>query len=282
MIICKTASLLHKTIAFFHKKSIGFVPTMGALHQGHIALINQSKQTTEITVCSIFVNPTQFNDIKDFEKYPITVEKDILLLEYAGCDILFLPSVQEIYPEGLAIQKKYALDYLEEILEGKYRSGHFQGVCNVVERLLSIVKPTMLFLGQKDYQQCMVITKLIDLMQWKNKLQINIVPTKRETSGLAMSSRNTRLSEDEKQKAATIYQTLQFIQQNFITIPFITLIHTAENMLHKAGFEKIDYISICRADNLMPIKKYDSNIKMVVLIAAFMGEIRLIDNLLLE
>jgi pantoate--beta-alanine ligase len=194
--------------------SMGFVPTMGALHQGHISLIEASKTENNVTVCSIFVNPTQFNDPKDFEKYPVTIETDIEKLEAAGCDVLFLPAVSEIYPQGTRPSKQYELGFLETVLDGKFRPGHFQGVCQVVERLLQIVKPTQLFLGQKDYQQCMVISKLIDLMGWGNKLKINICPTLREADGLAMSSRNMRLTNDERIKAVAIYQCLNHLKEN--------------------------------------------------------------------
>jgi pantoate--beta-alanine ligase len=283
MIICKTTHILKQTIAKAKNKDIiGFVPTMGALHQGHLTLINESKQKATLTVCSIFVNPTQFNDKKDFEKYPITLEQDIFLLAQAGCDILFLPHVQEVYPDGLQKLSYYPLDYLEEILEGKYRKGHFQGVCNVVEKLLKMVEPSILFLGQKDYQQCMVITKLVQLMQWNNKLQINIVPTIRETSGLAMSSRNARLSDTAKQQATAIYTALQFIQNNIKHTPIALLVEQASKILLDAGFEKIDYVSICRADNLLPVEVYQPTENYVALIAAFINNVRLIDNLLLS
>lgn len=285
MIICKTTTLLHKAFASLKKNkstSVGFVPTMGALHQGHISLIEACKQKADITVCSIFVNPTQFNDIKDFEKYPITIEQDILLLVKANCDILFLPSVKEIYPEGLEKLKHYDLEFLEEILEGKYRKGHFQGVCNVVERLLIAVQPTILFLGQKDYQQCMVIKKLIELMHWQNKLSVEIVSTKREASGLAMSSRNKRLNEIEIENATAIFKALMYIQKNISSAPINTLKQNAENILKENGFEKIDYVTICNAKTLMPITTFNNTITHVALIAAFLGDVRLIDNLLLD
>jgi len=283
MVICKTAAILENTLKKYYTNNIniGFVPTMGALHNGHIALIEESKQQCAITVASIFVNPTQFNDKNDFEKYPITIENDIFLLEKAGCDIIFLPSVNEIYSDGIDNLKHYELSYLEEILEGKYRKGHFQGVCNVVERLLLMVKPTILFLGQKDYQQCMVVSKLVELMNWQNKLKLVMVPTIREENGLAMSSRNRRLTEEERTKAAAIYNNLLYMKNNFERLPFNGLIKRAEEELLKNGFLKIDYISICNAQNLQPIAEYKEGVKLVVLIAAFIGEVRLIDNLLL-
>ena len=193
-------------------KSIGFVPTMGALHQGHISLIGTSKIANGLTVCSIFVNPAQFNDAKDFNNYPSTIEKDIDALENAGCDVLFLPSVAEIYPSGTQNAKTYDLGYLETVLEGKYRPGHFQGVCLVVHRLLNIINANQLYLGQKDYQQCMVIKRLVELEEIKTN--INICPTLRETSGLAMSSRNMRLSNKEKEHALKIFETLSYLKKN--------------------------------------------------------------------
>lgn len=260
--------------------SVGFVPTMGALHQGHLSLIAMSKAKCDITVCSIFVNPTQFNDSKDFEKYPITIENDICLLEQAQCDILFLPSANEIYPNGTALTTHYQLGFLETILEGKFRPNHFQGVCQVVHKLLDIVVPDTLFLGQKDYQQCMVIQQLIALTGIKTQLIIGA--TLRENTGLAMSSRNMRLSDDDKQKAITIYQSLQYIKQHCNhDLPNVLIEKVTERLLQN-GFEKVDYVAICNANNLEPITEINSTIPKVALIAAFLNGVRLIDNLLLN
>src|ERR1700691_4943551 len=180
--------LNHETVS---GKSIGFVPTMGALHEGHISLITISKKETDITVCSIFVNPTQFNDPRDFQKYPITLEKDIALLEQAGTDVLFLPEVEEIYPKGTSGLEHYDLGRIETLLEGQYRPGHFQGVCQVMRRLLDVVRPDDLFMGQKDYQQCMVLQRLLELRGMPTRL--HRCPILREPDGLAMSSRNMGL-----------------------------------------------------------------------------------------
>ncbi|HLI93830.1 MAG TPA: pantoate--beta-alanine ligase, partial [Puia sp.] len=145
-------------------RTVGFVPTMGALHAGHMSLITISKKATAITVCSIFVNPTQFNDALDYEKYPVTLEKDIAMLEQAGTDVLFLPGLAELYPAGIKALEHYDLGELDKVLEGRFRPGHFQGVCQVMSRLLQLVRPDRLFLGQKDYQQCLVIQRLLSLM----------------------------------------------------------------------------------------------------------------------
>ena len=283
MVLFKKATDLRKWLDAQLKKgsSIGFVPTMGALHTGHISLVEMSKKGNPITVSSIFVNPTQFNDPRDFEKYPITIEKDIAMLEAAGCDVLFLPSVKEMYPDGMKPAMHYNLGYLETILEGKFRPGHFQGVCMVVNRLLEIVQPNNLYLGQKDYQQCMVITKLIELMNQQHKITVNICPTLREAYGLAMSSRNMRLKENERKTAATIYQSLSFIKENLPRMGIADLKSHAEAMLEKAGF-RVDYVEIAEAKNLTAIDQWNGKEKLVSVIAAFLNEVRLIDNMLLN
>lgn len=279
MILFKTAADLREYLGAKDRKSLktGFVPTMGALHNGHLRLVEHSKQNTDITICSIFVNPTQFNDPQDFAKYPVTLENDLLLLEKNGCDIVFLPSVEEIYPNGITLNDKFELGYLETILEGKYRPGHFQGVCQVVRRLLEIVRPATLFLGRKDYQQCMVIRKLIELSGLETEL--SIVPTLREASGLAMSSRNLRLSGDQKERAAVIYRSLQNIKQNIRPGVTDIYISDAEKMIKDAGFEKIDYISIADAKTLEAVYNWNGTIPLVALAAASIGGVRLIDNI---
>lgn len=258
--------------------SLGFVPTMGALHAGHISLVERSRADNSITVCSIFVNPAQFNDPKDFEKYPVTIEQDIYMLELAGCDVLFLPFVNEIYPGGQPKDEKYDLGYLETILEGKYRPGHFQGVCMVMRRLLDIVKPDKLYLGQKDYQQCMVIKKLI--ADYFTGIDTIVCPIIREPDGLAMSSRNKRLNTEERKKAPAIHSVLQYIKENIREKDLLNLKSSAVSQLQENGF-KVDYVEIADAGTLQPVTKWDGKQKLVALAAAFLNEVRLIDNLLL-
>ena len=258
---------------------IGFVPTMGALHQGHISLVQDSKQAGELNVCSIFVNPTQFNDKKDFEKYPSTIGTDIDLLEKAGCDLLFLPSVMEIYPTGTKNERPYQLGYLETLLEGKFRPGHFQGVCQVVHRLLTAVNPHRLYLGQKDYQQCMVIKKMIALTHIKTT--VVICSTLREPSGLAMSSRNMRLTVTERMQAARIFEALSFIKKEIKAGYLEDLKERVKQYLTAGGF-KVDYVEIADADTLEPQETWDGKVPLVALVAAFLNEVRLIDNLLLQ
>ena len=280
MIIIKHIEDLKKTIALFKKSQLrtGFVPTMGALHEGHISLINKSKKQMDITICSIFVNPTQFNNAADFEKYPMTIEKDIIFLESAGCDVLFLPSAQEMYPPNDPVIF-YDLGYIETLLEGKYRPGHFQGVCRIVDKLLDAVTPDKLYLGQKDYQQCMVIQKMIELKQYPT--QLVICETVREPDGLAKSSRNIRLDEAERKQALFIIETLRTIKEKINNSNPDTLIMEAEKSLTLQGF-KVDYVSIADANNLQPIEINNGDQKKVALIAAFINDIRLIDNLLLN
>lgn len=259
--------------------SIGYVPTMGALHKGHISLIVNSKKVNQITVSSIFVNPTQFNNPKDFEKYPLTLESDIDLLEQNGCDVLFLPTVPEMYPNGFNNNKSYNLGYLETVLEGKYRPGHFQGVCQVVDRLLQIVQPHNLYLGQKDYQQCMVIKKMIELVQMN--INVIICATLREGDGLAMSSRNMRLNKQEREQAVRISEVLLFIKKEIKAGYIGDLEERAIQYLSAAGF-KVDYVTIAAADTLELLEYWDGSKNIVALAAAYMNEVRLIDNMLLN
>lgn len=281
MIIFKRISDLQQ---WLHKRKIdnkilGFVPTMGALHQGHISLIEHSIAKTDITVCSIFINPTQFNDVNDYAKYPVTLENDIRLLESVGTDILFLPFTNEIYPEGLGVDvlEHYDLGKLETILEGFYRPGHFQGVCNVVNRLLKIVDPDLLLLGQKDYQQCMVLKKMIDIKNLRSRIEI--VSTLRENNGLAMSSRNIRLTPEGIEIASTIFKALNYINENFTKINLEDCKSNARNMILSAGFEKVDYVEICDFDTLEPLAFKNKTNKAVALVAAFIEGVRLIDNI---
>ena len=269
MILFKTAALLqsHLQKLAAEKLKIGFVPTMGALHSGHLSLIKECKKRCDITVCSIFINPTQFNDQKDFEKYPVTIENDIFLLEINKTDILFLPSVNEIYHEGLQQLKHFNLGYLENILEGKYRPGHFQGVCNVVYRLLGIIKPDTIFLGRKDYQQFLVLQKM--MQEFYADINIDVVDIAREKNGLAMSSRNMRLSDEARVNAAAIYKTLQFIKQNIFSIDIDLLKADATKKILQSGFDKVDYVEICDAETLLPVTNAFENKKLIARIAAF-------------
>lgn len=279
MIIFKQATDLRRYLARQRSMQgkIGFVPTMGALHEGHITLIREARRHTDFVVCSIFVNPTQFNDPNDYKKYPNTLDKDIYQLEQAGTQALFLPSVDEMYPDGLQDLEQYGLGYLETVLEGAFRPGHFQGVCQVMSRLLNMVQPDQLFMGQKDYQQCMVVKWLLGHLHLDGTRLIP-VPTVRETDGLAMSSRNLRLPAADREKATAIYKALSYIRSHLSPGPLAPILHEAGNLLEQQGF-RIDYVAIADADSLSPVTDWDGKQALVALVAAFLGEVRLIDNM---
>ncbi len=281
MILFKRAEDLQKWLSVQRNKSktTGFVPTMGALHEGHIHLITGARRLADITICSIFVNPAQFNDPKDFQKYPVSTESDIKMLSAAGTDVLFLPSVDEIYPEGQAGLETYNLGALESILEGRYRPGHFQGVCQVMSRLLTLVRPDHLIMGQKDFQQCLVLQRLIALLSLP--VHFHTLPTVREEDGLAKSSRNRRLTPEQRQNAVAISRALLEIRQNITGTNESKVLGIARDRLNAAHF-KTDYIEVARASDLQPIENWNGKDKAVALIAAFQGEVRLIDNLLLN
>ncbi|MFY7652125.1 MAG: pantoate--beta-alanine ligase [Chitinophagaceae bacterium] len=277
MIIFKKAADLQHWLQL-QQSPIAFVPTMGALHSGHLHLVSEAQKTASIVVCSIFVNPTQFNDQGDFAKYPKTIENDIFLLEKQGCSILFLPSNEEIYENNLEnLPKTYELGALENLWEGAYRPGHFQGVCMVVHRLLLLVKPHFLLLGIKDYQQC----KVIEWLNTTYNLGATVlkIPTQREASGLALSSRNLRLSDEGKQKAANLYKELCLIRENLAAAPIQNLLFIAKNNLLAAGFEKIDYLALADAGNLTEVAIWQAEKPCVLLAAVFLEGVRLIDNL---
>ncbi len=257
-----------------NRQRIGFVPTMGALHQGHLSLIQQSKQENDLTVCSIFVNPSQFNNTKDFQFYPRTVEADTELLKSVNCDILFLPSVDEIYPSPSTISIDFG--YLNTILEGEFRPGHFSGVGIIVSKLLNIVSPHKAYFGEKDLQQCIVIETLVNDLA----IDVEIIRCEimREKNGLAMSSRNQRLSEDQKNLASNIYKTLQIAQKEY------TFFQNQEDAISKAlaflnTFEniKLEYLEIVSAKTLLQPSITDR--KIAICIAVYIGDVRLIDNL---
>lgn len=281
MVIIKEAGTLARYIGKEKAagNQIGFIPTMGALHQGHLDLIGQGRKQAGFTVCSIFVNPTQFNNTGDYNKYPKVIDKDIAKLASAGTDILFLPSIEEVYPDGTAGLEHYDLGYLETVLEGQYRPGHFQGVCLVMRRLITMVQPHQLFMGLKDYQQCMVVKRLLQIMQSPVKL----IPcdTVREKDGLAMSSRNMRLNEEDRKKAPAIYQCLEFIQKELRPGPLNKLKAAGASQLAEKGFI-VDYVEIAHAETLELKENWDGKEPLVVLIAAFLNEVRLIDNMVVS
>lgn len=262
-----------------HGQTVGFVPTMGALHEGHLALVNRSLAENDCTVVSIFVNPTQFNDPADFAKYPISTDRDIELLETGGCDILFLPSVAEIYPEGLVATSNYGLGDLEKLWEGFYRPGHFQGVCQVMDQLLQLVLPDHLYMGLKDYQQCMVVKRLLQLTGLGDRVELVPCPTLREADGLAMSSRNRRLTATARAMAPAIYSCLQEIKSELKPGPTHELMEQYRQRLVVKGF-RLDYLALVDASTLKEVEIWNGEQLLVLLVAAFCEDVRLIDNLL--
>lgn len=281
MQILKTKKALSEALSAYRKdaKKTAFVPTMGALHRGHLHLIHEAKAIADIVVCSIFVNPTQFNDPKDLEKYPRPIENDIALLEEEHCDFLFLPDTTEIYPSN---EEKWHIDLngLDTIWEGEHRPGHFQGVTQVVYKLFQIVNPTVALFGQKDFQQVMVIQRMVDTKQLP--VQLHIVETVRDPKGLALSSRNMRLSEDGLVESFHISKALYEIQDNYKTTPFETLEDAARKKIEASGNIKVEYLAICVQQDLRQAKSYDPSQSYVVLVAAWLEGVRLIDNMLLS
>lgn len=276
MIIYRKIAALKANLEILRETvKLGFVPTMGALHDGHLQLLRKAREENAFTILSIFVNPVQFNDPGDFKKYPVTLEEDIEKLLREGCDILFLPHQDEMYPQGLKPVESLDLGLLDTVLEGSSRPGHFQGVCRVVDLLLSIVEPAQLYMGQKDYQQCMVISRLLKITG--RSTQLVICDTEREWDGLAMSSRNMRLTEEQRKIAPEIYQLLQYFEKNLTSGNLSYMKDYGYATLNEKGF-RVDYIAFVNAESLKNISSWDGKEAVVALIAAFIDDIRLIDN----
>lgn len=260
-------------------KTIGFVPTMGALHEGHLSLIKASKQACDHTVCSIFVNPTQFNDASDLEKYPRMPEKDTKLLQHADCDALFMPLVEEMYAKN---EKTADFNFgeLDKILEGKSRPGHFKGVAQVVKRFFEIIQPDRAFFGGKDYQQVLIVKALVK--QMNSGIEIITCPILRDPDGLAMSSRNTLLNEEERISAGAMAQIMQKVKPIIKTADVETAKEFVSAEIMKIPHTTLDYFEICDADTLKILTDKSTADKTVALIAVFVGKIRLIDNFIVN
>ena len=256
---------------------IGFIPTMGALHDGHLSLVNESKVRGLTTVASIFVNPTQFNDPKDFEKYPINTEADLEKLKSVGCEVVFLPDRQEIYPEGS--EDFYVHDFgdLETRFEGAFRPGHFKGVGQVVHTLFDLVKPSTAFFGQKDFQQLQVIKRLVQ----QENMQIEIVgmPTIRESDGLAMSSRNRRLNESQRLESTLLCRALTYSKKGLKEQPLDHIRQEVQKMFTDSAELKLEYFDIIYSDQFIPADRFREDKTYHAVISAYAGEIRLIDNM---
>jgi pantoate--beta-alanine ligase len=262
------------------KTFIGFVPTMGALHEGHLSLIENSLKENSITIVSIFVNPTQFNNPEDLEKYPRSLDSDVQKLKSVSDSILvFAPNVDDIY-EGKTVSKHFNFDGLENQMEGKFRPGHFDGVGTIVNRLFEIVKPTNAYFGEKDFQQLQIIKKLVE----KQNLPINIVscPIFREKNGLAMSSRNERLSPNERKSAEIIYKTVLEVKSKFNSETVSDLKSWVEHVFENQNNFKLDYFEIADEATLLPCEEKIEAKKYRAFIVVYVNNIRLIDTISLN
>lgn len=263
-----------------NKRTLGFIPTMGALHAGHLSLIDHSLAENQLTLCSIFVNPTQFNQANDLEKYPRTPGKDLEKLAMVGCEIVFLPTAAEIYPNGKKLKTPFDFKGLDVAMEGAKRPGHFAGMAQVVKRFLDIVEPDYLYMGQKDYQQQLIIRQIIK--DFKLPIKMRTIKTTREADGLAMSSRNTLLSKEIREKANIIFKTLTEVKKKIAKKENPTSVEKwAMDNLTQLNF-KPEYFSIVNGKNLKAIKKEDEANILVACTAVQAGNVRLIDNMILK
>ena len=255
-------------------KTIGFVPTMGALHEGHIALVRRARKENDIIGCSIFVNPIQFNNPEDLEKYPRTLEEDLQMLREVGCDLVFVPSATEMYPGP--VTEKYDFGSLERVMEGAFRPGHFNGVAVVVKKLFIIFNPDRAYFGEKDFQQLRIIQALVKM----ENLPVSIIPcpTVREMDGLAMSSRNRRLTAEERSVAPEIYRTMLEVSLRYGSLNVADARKMALERLTRCGFMP-EYVEIAAVSDLQPVLDWDDKIPTRIFVACFLGKVRLIDNL---
>ncbi|MEE9350362.1 MAG: pantoate--beta-alanine ligase [Flavobacteriaceae bacterium] len=277
MRIFKTITTLQKELSLLKKNSsISFVPTMGALHKGHLSLINRAKEENDFVVVSIFVNPTQFDNKADLDNYPITMNSDLNLLKSVNCDFVFTPSVKEVYDENV-VSKQFNFGGIEHQMEGKFRDGHFDGVGTIVSRLLAIVKPHKAYFGEKDFQQLQIIKKLVDI----EKIPVSIIGCAifREKDGLAMSSRNTRLTKEYRESAPFIYKTLKKAKKKFKTKSAKKTTKWVEKKFKKHPLLKLEYFTIANEKTLKTVQKKQKNEKYRGFLAVFAGKIRLIDNI---
>ena len=256
--------------------SIGLVPTMGALHHGHLELVKASKKVNSLTVCSIFVNPTQFNNSSDLEKYPRSPDQDIELLNSVDCDVLFFPDKEGMYPKPSTI--KFDFDMLDKVLEGEFRPGHFSGVALVVSKLFNIVNPTRAYFGQKDFQQFKVINRFVEELHFNTELIC--FPTLREADGLAMSSRNLRLNYDQRKTALVFYRALMFAKAELKKEKDLKFIkEQVTKMCLQENDVRLEYFELADVENLTLLENITHANRSILLIAGFVGEIRLIDNM---
>lgn len=257
-------------------RTIGFVPTMGALHEGHLSLIHTSRNENSITVCSIFVNPAQFNNPSDFQKYPKTLEQDIQLLEGAGCDVLFCPEAGEMYASEHIVH--FDFGQLDKTMEGQFRPGHFSGVALVLSKLFHMVEPTVAYFGQKDWQQFAIIRQLVKDLSFN--VLLKSVPIVRKSDGLAMSSRNVRLTNDQRKRAVILFEMLN--ESNDLLRKGVSISQVREfvkKRLESSPDIKLEYFEVADSENLKLLNNVEESVSPILCIAAFVGEVRLIDNM---
>ncbi len=276
LVFAKIKSVQQKIKTLKKGTSIGFVPTMGALHQGHLSLIQQAKKENDIVIVSIFVNPTQFDKKEDLINYPKTIDKDLSLLKSVYCDLVFTPTAEEIYSNNIQ-SSSFSFDGLEHQMEGKFRDGHFDGVGTIVKRLFEIVTPQKAYFGEKDFQQLQIIRKMVQ--KYHIPVKIIACPIYREADGLAMSSRNERLTKEHRAIAPFIYKTLIKAKNEFGTKNASEVINWVENEFKKQPLLDLEYFEIADEDSLLPIENQNPKQKYRAFIAVFAGKIRLIDNI---
>lgn len=281
MLIFKTVDELQQFLSSCKNKTVGFVPTMGALHQGHLSLMQKAIEDNDVVVCSIFVNPTQFNNKEDLANYPRHTEKDLELIQNVFSHntslVAFLPDVKEIYPTE--VQKNYDFGNLSLVMEAEHRPGHFDGVGMVLERLFSIIKPTKAYFGEKDFQQLAVVRNLVH--QLNLSVQIIGCPIVRELSGLAMSSRNERLTIVQKDQAANIYKLLSLAKEQAITLTVEEVKNNLIAAIKNIPAIQLEYFEIADGNTLTSITNWEETTYCVAFIAVFVGNVRLIDNVTL-
>lgn len=258
-------------------KTIGFVPTMGALHKGHLTLIRQAVSENDFVAVSIFVNPIQFNNPEDLAKYPRTLEEDLKILEGTGCSLVFYPSADEMYPvPDLTV---FDFGQLDKVMEGKFRPGHFNGVAIVVKKFLEIVAPHKAYFGEKDFQQLAIIKKMVDMLQ----IPVEIIPCPivREPDGLAMSSRNARLTPPERAEAPVIHKALAGVKENYSWFIPDGVKELIRGEIQENHYFRVEYVDIVDTETLLPLEDWMDAKHAVVCVAAFIGSVRLIDNIVL-
>ena len=276
LVFAKIKSVQDTISSLSNNAKIGFVPTMGALHEGHLSLIERAKKENDFVAVSIFVNPTQFDKKEDLINYPKTIHADLALLKSLNCDLVFVPSPKEIYAENVTAEH-FDFDGLEFQMEGKFRKGHFDGVGTIVKRLFEIVTPSNAYFGEKDFQQLQIIKKMVE----KNQIPVNIIGCEifRENDGLAMSSRNVRLTHQQREAAPFIYKTLQQAKEKFGIKNAIEITKWVENEFENNPLLELEYFEIANEQTLLPETEKKPEQKYRAFIAVFAGKIRLIDNI---